>query len=158
MPATLYLDTEFDGFGGDLISLALYNPNGESFYEVKRGIIMNPSHSMASGIAKKLDPWVVEHVIPVLGKAPIGWRAFEETLKAYLLRHSGVRIVADWPEDFIHLFRYLYGEKGWQLEFECTAELVMSGPLHSAIPHNALEDAKALADWHVGAVAAVKAA
>lgn len=151
---TLYLDTEFDGFGGELISLALYDPDGASFYEVVRGVIMDPTHTMASAVAKRLEPWVLEHVIPVLGRAPIGKSAFVAALRTYLLPRTGVRIVADWPEDLIHLFRCLYGENGWQLNFQCTAELVLSGPLHSAIPHNALEDAKALAVWHRGAVAA----
>lgn len=154
MPATLYLDTEFNGFGGDLISLALFNPEGESFYEVVCGVVMDPTHVMASAVAKPFEPWVLEHVIPVLGKAPIGKKAFGEALTAYLLRHPSPRIIADWPEDFIHLFRFLYGEKGWQLNFECRAELVMSGPLHSRIPHNAIEDAKALAAWHIEAIAA----
>ncbi|WP_141617552.1 hypothetical protein [Myxococcus sp. AB036A] len=53
-----YLDTEFNGFGGELMSLALVpsDPALESFYVAVEWV--GPT-----------DPWVETHVVPYLGSA-----------------------------------------------------------------------------------------
>ncbi|MEP3278344.1 MAG: hypothetical protein ABJN26_00170 [Stappiaceae bacterium] len=67
----LYLDTEFNGFGGELISIALVN--GESaFYEVLE-------------IDGQYEPWVAENVIPILEKEPIS----KEVLRYWLFKFLG---------------------------------------------------------------------
>lgn len=137
MPDVLFLDTEFNGFGGGLISLALHRPDKpeQDWYEV----LAIPEHP---------EPFVRDHVLPVVNRQPIGLDAFTTSLRARLVSYASPRIVADWPEDFGHLLRFLCAAGGKQLQFECTLELVLSGKLDSAIPHNALEDAKALARWY----------
>lgn len=139
---TLYLDCEFNGFGGELISLALFNPVGESFYEAIGEVVY-------SGADGTLDPWVEQHVIPVLDKEPIARNEFKRLLRAYLADRLNSFIIADWPADFVHLFESLMIEGHWEVDIPITAHLLHSGPLQSAVPHNALEDAKALARWHM---------
>lgn len=132
----LCLDTEFNSFGGDLISLALVDERegAEYFYEVLP-------------LPAQVHPWVAEHVVPLLDKEPISPAEFDRRLHEFLQRHQGVTIVADWPEDFIHLSRRLVREGGWQLQWEGDMRLVDTPPLHPAVPHNALSDAIALALW-----------
>lgn len=135
MPKVLYLDTEFDGFGGALLSMALYAPDGKYFYEV----INRPA----------TNPWVKKHVVPFFNQKPIEESDFRLRLHTFLLVHNGCTIVADWPEDFIHLLRYCCAENGWMLNVKFTAQLVASGPLTPDVPHNALSDAVALSKWHL---------
>jgi hypothetical protein len=133
----IYLDTEFNGFGGSLISAAIYNPHGESWYEVAE-------------VPKDTLPWVAKNVIPVLGKKPIGYDFLRTSLHAYLLNLKfKPTIVADWPEDFVHFCRLICADGGQQLPFECSMELVLSGAYEPIIRHNAMEDAKALGKWHL---------
>lgn len=137
----LFLDTEFDGFKGELISMALVPAGGwvlPEFYEVK-AIPANP------------HPWVRDHVIPILNAEPVGPAAFRRDLHTYLLAcGNDTEIVADWPEDIALLCAELVGEGGWQLSFFPTFRLVNSGTLSPATPHNALSDARALRDWVIG--------
>ncbi len=135
---TLYLDTEFNGFGGSLISIALFDPEGMDFY-------------MALDLgAYIIDPWVAEHVIPVLGKVlPVPYRMVQGTILSYLARKpKPLVIVADWPADFEHLFRLMNTGAPWCVDIPLSAVLVSSPELHPDVPHNALSDAKALAEWH----------
>lgn len=137
----LYLDTEFNGFGGSLISLAIYDPNppaGHHFYEVCE-------------LPEKIDPWVAEHVIPKLGKAPIGRKAFTEALRSYLRsKPENPTIIADWPNDLALFFDALMVEGHWNVDIPVTARLLESGQLWPKLPHNAFSDAHALAIWHTG--------
>ena len=133
---SLYLDTEFNGFGGELISLALVSGCGVEWYEVCR-------------IPSQPHPFVAQHVLPALGKEPIIFPAFVSSLHIFLRNHNGSDIVADWPEDFAYFCRLLCKEGGWQLDFSCRMVLVNSDKLYPAIPHNALSDARALRNWHM---------
>lgn len=133
----IYLDCEFNGFGGALISLGLAHTNGETWYEVWP----LPPHD-------EIVPWVADNVIPILGRAPKPKRIVEDSLHNFLLRHQGETIVADHWADFQHLMSCLHGVAGVQLNCELTLQWVRSGELHSAIPHNAIADALALMHWH----------
>src|SRR4051812_14489044 len=55
-PLDIFMDAEFNGFGGDLISIALVCADGQEWYEVAE-------------VPAEPHPFVVEHVLPVLGKA-----------------------------------------------------------------------------------------
>jgi hypothetical protein len=55
-----FLDTEFNGFGGELISLALVPEHGDQeFYVVLP-------------LPETLHPWVERHVVPYLSSVPPG--------------------------------------------------------------------------------------
>ena len=132
----LYLDTEFNGFEGSLISLALVSPEGHEFYEVL---------DYSSMI---VDPWVQKHVIPVLNKPSINCKQFQQNLKNFLNQFQQINIVCDWPEDIVHFTKFLINGPGTRiLHPPMTFELDYNLPdtsIYSKIPHNALEDARAL--------------
>lgn len=134
----LFLDTEFNGFGGQLISIALVSDQTKDELYVVRDLPSN------------IHPWVKEHVVPYLLQSPSPDFILRDKLVNYLNKHSGEVIVADWPEDFIHLLallcepngiKYNTGELKLQLIHDCDPQ-----PL---IPHNAVSDARALRDWYV---------
>jgi hypothetical protein len=140
----VYLDTEFNGFGGDLISLALVprELDAEPFYAVR-------------AIPRDIDPWVKDHVLPVLKAQPMGEERFKAAVQAYLLslEDHPLEIIADWPEDIAHLCAQLCDVGGRQLMIFPFFELVNTrggGGCVSSVPHNALEDAIALRQWHIG--------
>lgn len=146
----LYLDTEFNGHGGNLISLALAAPDGKHWY----GILRRP-------MADDLHPWVAEHVIPKLDQTGVGAHAFtmvrgpsffRASLREYLsARQDDLTIYADWPDDFSHLLTAMRGDsydESWMVP--CTMRLIVTpeGEPQPEFPHNALSDAIALRDWH----------
>lgn len=134
---TLYLDTEFNGHGGQLISLALVSDKSpDEFYGVLPFI-------------DAVHPWVAEHVVPVLDREFDMPDEFRMRLRFFLGKHSDEDIVADWPGDFAHLMSAMSGgsyEKSWMLP--CTMRLIESGDVKPDRPHNALSDARALMHWH----------
>lgn len=133
---TLYIDTEFNGHGGELISLALVSDtHGHEFY----GVLPLPS---------RIHDWVAQHVVPVLGQQPEPADAFRMRLRLYLEKHAGEEIVADWPDDFAHLMRAMSGpDWGRSFMVPCAMRLIASGEVAPEVPHNALSDARALRQW-----------
>lgn len=128
----VFIDCEFNDFQGPLISLALVDEAGREFYEVVR--CENPS------------PWVANNVIPVLHKSWASLRMLQVRLEAWLAIYDAVHVIADWPEDIEHLCRVLITGPGQRvgtppLTMEIRRDLSSAA---SAIPHNALEDAKAI--------------
>jgi len=132
----LYLDTEFNGFGGELISIGIVSSTtGEEFYVVRN-------------LPQKIDPWVRENVLPYLISTSVDDYILRSTLYNFLKRHEGEPIVADWPEDFTHLLNLICEPNGFMLSLELDMRLIKSGDLKSNIPHNAMSDARALMHWH----------
>ena len=73
-----FLDTEFNGFGGALLSLALVPEDGDEFY-------------VTLDCPDPLDPWVERNVIPYLDMCRSAWsrrglaaREAADALSAYL--------------------------------------------------------------------------
>ena len=85
-PLDIFMDAEFNGFGGDLISIALVCENGQEWYEVAE-------------IPAEPHPFVVQHVLPVLGKESIGRDRFAQSLAEFLASGPEPVIIADWPDD-----------------------------------------------------------
>lgn len=130
---TLYLDCEFNGHGGSLISMAIVSDvDGEEFY-------------LEVDCKEPIHPWVKENVIPKLIGKTAPRHNFIALLVMYLNKHIGEDIVADWPHDFTLLMNEMAGpnyESSYL--FPCTMRLINSGPTNPEIPHFALSDAKAL--------------
>jgi len=141
-----FLDTEFNGFGGALLSVALVPADGsEEFY-------VTIAHDGA------LDPWVERHVIPFLDMVPeplrsarLPRRAAAEALAAWLTHDPAPEIIADWPEDLAQFAMLFVTGPGMMvavpplaLRFEPLNNF--STAANSAVPHNALHDARALRD------------
>ena len=130
----LFLDTEFTKFNGDLISMALVSEEGDEFYEV-----VPFRHLMC-------HPWVLDNVIPVLQKEENTYERFQTKLRQYLNRFDEVEVIADWPEDFYHFSRALLTGPGEMLGVNTSIRMTLERRLdyQSELPHNALEDARAI--------------
>ena len=130
----LFLDCEFNGFGGELISMALVDEDGNHFYEV----------------LPCLEPinWVKENVLPMLDKQPVQPDVFKKRLRHFLGLYPEVDVIADWPEDLALFSRALVvGFGSCMVTPPLTMQLWMDRtiPVNSERPHNALSDAQALA-------------
>lgn len=141
-----FLDTEFNGFGGALLSLALVpDDGGEEFY-------------LTLECNDALEPWVERHVAPYLDTVPLALRAARQTRMAaaravahYLAGDGQAEILADWPEDIAQFCNLLMTGPGMmvqvpQLTFRLMPLPGFSTAANSAVPHNALHDARALRD------------
>lgn len=133
----LFVDTEFNGYKGDLISLALVSEDGKhEFYEVL-GL---------SGVT--IEPWVCQNVLPVLDKDPVPLRVFQQTLQRFLSQFSAVHVTADWPDDIKYLCDALIVGPGSMMNVPIVSfalDRTLAGTSStSLVPHNALEDARAL--------------
>lgn len=132
----VYLDTEFNGHGGQLVSIALFCENGDYFY----GVLPPP---------KVWHPWVLEHVVPYIGQEPEPVESVRARLRAFLSSREGVTIYADWPADFVHLLNLFVGPS-YDQAFVPGIKMVLlrnSAPV-PVVAHNALSDAEALMNWH----------
>jgi hypothetical protein len=141
----IFLDAEFNGFGGDLISIGLVCEDGQEWYEVAE-------------IPAEPHPFVAQHVLPVLGKEPIGWDCFAQSLAEFLASVPEPVIIADWPDDIRCLCDGL-GQFGSGMRFRlgCTFVLLPQQPpcaLHAM--HNALLDARALRLWYAEQASAIE--
>ena len=126
----LFLDCEFNGFKGELISMALVAPDGQEFYEVLP--CENPG------------AWVAEHVMPILNKPAVSIEAFQASLQRFLMKFDAVHIVADWPEDIQHFCNSLITGPGSRLNTPPLTMEVVRIDAPSDQPHNALADARGI--------------
>ena len=133
-----YIDTEFNGTGGQLLSLALVREDGAHFYEVLH------AHEL-------IVPWVKEHVAPHFGQEPVARLQAVKKMQKFLRKDEGPHVfVADWPEDLVHFNTMLlrdHGKRNDPFRYAC---LLLNLPgfdtaAASQTPHNALADAQALA-------------
>jgi len=137
----MWIDTEFNEYRGELISLALVAEDGREWYGVR--------YCDAPGW------WVKEHVMPHLNQEPQRDRVLRVSLDQFLHQFDSVHIVCDWPGDIAHFCTFLEYAPGERLgldsmTFEVRRDLPDTAST-SAVPHNALEDARALARAAVGA-------
>ncbi len=129
----LFLDCEFTNFQGHLISMALIDENGKSFYEVVN--------------FNEVDchEWVLDNVIPILLKQPMPYEDFQRSLRTFLRQYDTIEVIADWPEDFWHFTQALLTGPGMMMDIpKLTMTMERRLDYVSDIPHNALEDAIAI--------------
>lgn len=136
----IYLDTEFNAFGGELMSMALVPENKDlpEFY-----------HELL--FTGQLDPWVRANVVPHMNQFPITRNEFQLHLSNYLWyfgEHSDITIVADWPDDIRYFCEALITGPGERISMPTNIkfELDLSIKYTSEVPHNALWDARAIRD------------
>ena len=141
-----FLDTEYNGWGGALISLALVTEDGgEELY-------------LTLDCAGPLEPWVERNVVPYLDHVPeslrsprLGRDEAARLIAYHLAGDPQVTIVADWPEDIAQFNMLLLTGPGTMVAMPpITFQLLpipgFSTAANSAVPHNALHDARALRD------------
>lgn len=135
-----YLDTEFNGFGGDLISLALVRDDGAFIY-------------LADHVAEP-DQWVAINVIPKIdvGEAPkwVSRATFGHHIRDFLSGDEKPVIVADWPDDIRYFCVSLIVGPGQRVrplpDIVFVIKWIDAYPttLPGAVQHNALWDARAI--------------
>jgi hypothetical protein len=153
-----YLDTEFDGDGGRLISLALVREDGESIY------LTFPS-------LQKVQPWVAQHVLPHVRKVPpyvevitiqpgdrIGAAL---AVAGFLAGDEEPFITTDWPDDIKYMCDVVVTGPGLmanigRLTFDMVRVDAYPTTLQGAVRHNAWWDAMALRQLFVEADAPPK--
>jgi hypothetical protein len=160
------LDTEFNGFGGSLMSIALvpFDTSLPSFYRVVEGDWM-PNWDRES----LQEPWVQQHVTPFLYSygdqtasvsREVAARDLSRYLSTQMLQMGAMpTIVADWPTDFSQLFDLfilgpgkMVGVPDFNVSYRSLRGFNTAD--HSKVPHNALADAEALRDYLVDLAAA----
>ena len=140
-----FLDTEYNGIGGELLSLALVPDDGDELYLTLRN-------------SEPLLDWVERHVAPYLDSVPeqlscprLTRKDAAHALERYLRHDEEPLIVADWPEDVAQFCNLLITGPGDMVEVRRTTFRLIpmsnfSTAANSRVPHNALHDARALRD------------
>jgi hypothetical protein len=140
-----FLDTEYNGIGGALLSLALVPDDGDDFYLTLR-------------TDEPINQWVEQHVVPYMDMVPEPLSCPRLTradaavaLERYLGHDGEPLIVADWPEDVAQFCNLMITGPGDMVElrnltFRLTPMSNFSTAANSKVPHNALHDARAFRD------------
>lgn len=140
-----FLDTEYNGWGGALLSLALVPDHGEELY-------------LTLDWDCALEPWVERNVVPYLDTVPeplasprLSRADAARAVSHYLAGDSDPLIVADWPEDIALFNALLLTGPGTMVEvppltFRFIELTGFSTAANSRVPHNALHDARSLRD------------
>lgn len=141
-----FLDTEFNEFGGELISLAIVREDGESIYLVYPEL-------------PEYGTWVKEHVVPFIWSIPSPLPGMAHKLESH---EEGARriagflagdphpvIVTDWPDDIKYFCQAIIVGPGMMvgldnLVFQMVRCDAYPTTLEDAVQHNAWWDAKAL--------------
>lgn len=130
----IFIDCEFNEFKGELISMALVAANGQEFYEVLD--------------CPEPKDWVKVNVMPILNKGPVPLDVFHMKLQRFLCQFDNIHIIADWPEDVKHFCDTLIIGPGSSLNTPPLMFSIYQNIYYqSALPHNALEDARAIAKY-----------
>jgi len=140
-----FLDTEYNGWGGALLSLALVPDDGDDLY-------------LTLDWDGPLEEWVERHVVPYLDSVPemlvsprLSRADAARAISHYLAGDSDPLIVADWPEDIAQFSMLLLTGPGTMVEvpplrFQFVELSGFSTAANSKVPHNALHDARSLRD------------
>jgi hypothetical protein len=137
----IWIDTEFNEFQGELISMALVAEDGREFY--------------ASLGCQNPGAWVAHNVIPIIGIDPCSKGAIQQRLVFFLFQYPSVHLIADWPEDISHFCNTLITGPGMRLNTPpLTLEIRRDLDAISELPHNALADARAMRAVHLALEAA----
>ncbi len=127
----LYIDCEWDGFGGKLLSIALVGDGVEFYREFQFFYIR--------------DPWVRQNAVPKLGQVTKDRRdEIQRDLHEFLMHFESVHIVADWPEDIERFCGLLITGPGRRIDTPPLTMEVVRIDLVSENSHHALADARAL--------------
>ncbi len=142
-----FLDTEYNGIGGALLSLALVSDEGDELYFTLK-------------TDEPLSDWVERHVVPYLDTVPerLRWPRLSraeagDALERFLRHDDGPVVVADWPEDVAQFCNLMVTGPGDMIDLrDVTFRLLplsnFSTAANSEVPHNALHDARALRDHY----------
>lgn len=139
-----FLDCEFDGFGGPLISMALVREDRESIYLVYS--------------EKAENLWVQANVLPILWSIPsplpgmayrVTHREGADLIANFLSGDPNPHIITDWPDDVACFCKAVITAPGEMISlpgvsFSIVRVNAYPTKLHGAVQHNAWWDAQAL--------------
>lgn len=134
----IFIDCEFNGFGGELISIALVSEDGDELYCIL------PEE-------EELETWVKENVIPVLytmgsinGAVMCSRQQLPFRIEKFLSNYSEVEIIADWPDDIKYFCQSIITGPGTMIHTPLLHFTVYRIDADSKVPHNALWDARGI--------------
>lgn len=151
-----FFDTEFNSFGGDMLSAGMCGDDGSCLYLIDDRKLLELQQ------AGKVHEWVEANVVPHLYALPDGvepthapvneWGAL---ISEFIYRGDAIpQIIADWPSDIADLCNMLITgpgiavPMGHQTHFTILRHIdVYPTSLENAVQHNALWDAMALKRW-----------
>jgi hypothetical protein len=141
-PVRIWIDTEFNEHEGrhELISMALVAEDGREWYEVMPCLAPRP--------------WVAANVMPKLGKAPVSFLRFAESLHDFLRPYKAAHIIGDWPTDIALFCDALIVGPGQRIDTPALTLEVIRLDGESADPHNALADARGIRTAYLAAAEA----
>lgn len=133
----VFIDCEWNGYGGGLITMALVAMDGREMYA-------------ALPMGETMTPWVAANVLPVVVTKEVELMPtrleLASRIAGFLAPYDAVHLIADWPEDIQRFCEAIVTGPGIRID---TPRLTMEvrrdmDDAQSALPHNALEDARAL--------------
>ena len=142
-----FLDTEYNGNCGALLSLALVPDDGEELY-------------VTLATDEPIVEWVQRHVVPYLDTVPeqltcprLSRSDAAGAVERYLRHDDQAVIIADWPEDIAQFCNLMITGAGDMIDVrDVTFRLLplsnFSTAANSKVPHNALHDARSLRDHY----------
>jgi len=138
-----FLDTEFNGFGGSLISLGLVSDGGPTLYLIY-GVPAAPTGFVRDHVQPKL-----ESVPPSVTIRRVSQSQGAYAIEAFLRGDAEPEIIADWPDDVRLCCQALMIESGVmadidRLRFDIHRVNPYPTDLVGAVEHNAWWDAMAL--------------
>jgi hypothetical protein len=136
----LFLDTEFNGFGGALISMAIV-PEDTTL----------PEFYMELEMRDQLEPWVRDNVVPHLILVPVSYSKFQSELSEYLMKVGTCTIIVDWPDDIRYFCQALIAGPGLRINTPKIINFKMNLNIDyvSLVPHNALHDARGIREFYI---------
>lgn len=133
----IYLDCEFNGFKGELLSMAIVAADNYFWH----GALLPSSPDI-------VEPWVKDNVLPVYLNRAMKFNnreTFNTSLRKFLQRFHKPNLCTDWYADLEYFFSCFNGKTYKDsFAYACTTEIKLIDQLKSEIPHNALFDAIAL--------------
>ena len=138
----VFIDCEFNGYRGDLITMALVGEDG------REGYWLMPTNPTI------ITDWVADNVAPVIysGVHPLYTPHTElpHKIAAFLAPYDSVHLVADWPDDARFFCEYLITGPGERVDTPPLTIEIVRDDADSAVPHNALHNARGIRDMFLG--------
>jgi len=141
-----WIDCEYNGFGGQLLSLALVREDGHNLYIVY-------------DVIQELDPWVKKNVMPILRcempkNVKLQLASLLDNRGAYMIQEffgddPCPVVTTDWPDDIKYLCQAMITGPGEMISvpriiFDMVRVDAYPTKLPGAVQHNAYWDAAAL--------------
>lgn len=133
----IFIDCEYNGPGGQLVSMALVDSEMDGFY-------------VELEIHEPIVGWVKDNVVPLLNKKyQVSRKQFQEMLERYLSKYERVHLIADWPDDIKYFCESLITLPGERIDTPpLTMEIRRDLDAVSKVPHHARWDAIAIKEQY----------